>query len=247
MRVANDIRRPQSRRCSNRHYPANLQAVLIPNTMKTSLLAVTLIVSISFQAIAGAAEAGGKKSSAAAKAKAEPALKVGDAAPDFKITDSNGQQIDLAELAKDGPVLVRLTCGCLGCDLELPYFQALHEAYKDQGLTSLAVFAEPDDKFAEYAKTNKLDMRYALDPKRDSWKVFGTTTMPSNFLIEKGGKVVAISKGCNPEGMKALALGNEAAKLVSAEEVDLTKTATPRPKAAAKAKKTVQAKEAASE
>lgn len=205
--------------------------------MKHFLIALTLITSLSFQAIAGPKEEGSKKSKAAPKAKAEPSLKVGDAAPDFKITDSNGKEVNLAELTKDGPVLVRLTCGCLGCDMELPYFQALHEAYKDQGLTSLAVFAEKDDKFAEYAETNKLDMRYALDPKRESWKVFGTKTMPSNFLIEKGGKVVAVSKGCNPAGMKALALGSEAAKLVSTEEIDLTKTATPRPKAAAKAKK----------
>ena len=96
------------------------------------------------------------------------------------------------------------------------------EAYKEQGLTSLAVFAEPDKKFAAYAKTKKLNMLYALDPKKESWKVFGTKTMPSNFLIDKGGKVVAISKGCNPDGLKAMSLSGETAKLVNAEEVDVT-------------------------
>jgi peroxiredoxin len=202
--------------------------------MKTLLLTASLITGLSFSAIAGPKQEDGKKSKATAKV--EPTLKVGDAAPDFKITDSTGKEIDLAELSKDGPVLVRLTCGCLGCDMELPYFQALHEAYKDQGLTSLAVFAEKDEKFAEYAKTNKLDMRYALDPKKDSWKVFGTKTMPSNFLIEKGGKVAAISKGCNPEGLKVLAMAGEAAKVVGTEEVDLTKNVTPRPKKAKKEK-----------
>ena len=48
------------------------------------------------------------------------ALKVGDAAPAFKIKDTNGKEIDLAKLTLKGPVLVRLTCGCLGCDRELP-------------------------------------------------------------------------------------------------------------------------------
>ena len=165
-------------------------------------------------------------------------LKVGNDAPEFKIADPSGKEIDLTELTKEGPVLVRLTCGCLGCDLELPYFQALHEAYKEKGLTSLAIFAEPDKKFAEYAKNKNLKMLYALDPKKKSWKVFKTKTMPSNFLIDKGGKVVAISKGCNPEGLKALGLGTEAAKLVSASEVDLTKNVTPRllPKKAQKNK-----------
>ncbi len=172
----------------------------------------------------------------AADPEAEPALKVGEPAPAFKIMDHAGEEIDLAELSKEGPVLVRLTCGCLGCDLELPYFQALQDAYKDKGLVSVAVFAEQDEKFAEYAKTRKIDLRYALDPKKESWKVFGTKTMPSNFLIEKGGKIAAITKGCNPEGLKAMALGTEAAQLVKAEEVDLTRNVEPRPKAGKAAK-----------
>jgi peroxiredoxin len=161
-------------------------------------------------------------------AEPKPVLKAGSMAPEFKIKDASGKEIDLAKLTAKGPVLVRLTCGCLGCDMELPYFQALHEAYKKQGLTSLAVFAEPDEKFADYAKTKKLNMRYALDPKRKSWKVFGTKTMPSNILIDKGGRIVAVSKGCNPAGLKALALGDQTAQLVSAPKVDITEGIEPR-------------------
>ena len=85
----------------------------------------------------------------------------------------------------------------------------------------VAVFAEPDEKFAKYVKTKKLNMRYALDPKKNSWQVFGTKTMPTNFLIEKGGKVAAISKGCDPSGLIARNLGDKAAKLVKAEKIDI--------------------------
>ena len=47
--------------------------------------------------------------SVAFTATAEPnkALKVGDDAPEFKIKDTNGKEINLAKLAKKGPVLVR--------------------------------------------------------------------------------------------------------------------------------------------
>src|SRR6188474_3407191 len=69
---------------------------------------------------------------------------VGTQAPPFKIKDANGKEIDLAALTAKGPVLVRLTCGCTGCDKELAYFQELHSAYKDKGLVSLAIFREPD-------------------------------------------------------------------------------------------------------
>src|SRR6266404_1801740 len=99
---------------------------------------------------------------------------VGEKAPAFKIKDAAGKEIDLAELTAKGPVLVRLTCGCSGCDKELAYFQALHEGYKDAGLTSLAIFKEPDTKVAAYVKEKKLNMLYAVDTKGESWKVFDT-------------------------------------------------------------------------
>src|SRR6266508_6307211 len=86
----------------------------------------------------------------------EAPFAVGQLAPDFKIKDATGKQISLAELTAKGPVLVRLTCGCLGCDKELPYFQEIDAAYKKAGLTSIAIFKEPDAKVAEYAKEKKI-------------------------------------------------------------------------------------------
>src|SRR5205085_8556881 len=83
---------------------------------------------------------------------------VGEQAPAFKIKDASGKLVDLAELTAKGPVLVRLTCGCAGCDKELAYFQEIHDAYKSQGLTSLLVFKEPDAMVAQYAKDKKLNM-----------------------------------------------------------------------------------------
>ena len=128
---------------------------------------------------------------------------VGTAAPAFKIKDPAGKEIDLSELTRKGPVLVRLTCGCSGCDKELAYFQSLSVAYKGQGLTSLYVFKEPDAKMAKYAAEKKIDVLYAVDPKGTSWGVFQTKSMPTNFLIEKGGKIVAIAAGCDPSGLLA--------------------------------------------
>jgi len=158
------------------------------------------------------------------KKNAEPAasqLSVGDKAPAFKIKDSAGKTIDLAELAQKGPVLVRLTCGCTGCDKELAYFQELHEAYKGKGLTSLAIFKEPDTKVEEYVKSKKLDMLYAVDSKGDSWTVFQAKTMPTNFLIDKGGKIVAIAAGCDTTGLLAKKLAEKVADVTQARVVDV--------------------------
>lgn len=157
---------------------------------------------------------------------AKPAPKkvdVGTQAPDFKIKDSSGKEVNLADLTAKGPVLVRLTCGCSGCDKELAYFQAIHESYKDLGLTSVAVFREPDAKVAAYVKEKKLNMLYAVDTKGDAWNVFETKTMPTNFLIEKGGKIVSVAAGCDPSGLLANKVSEKVAKTVQAEAVDVQK------------------------
>ena len=171
-----------------------------------------------------AADAGEKKGEK--KGNAKPAAKtvdIGKQAPEFTIKALGGRKIDLAQLTKKGPVLVRLTCGCSGCDKELAYFQALHTAYKGKGLTSLAIFREPDDKVEKYVKSKKLKMLYAVDPKGTSWKIFQTKTMPTNFLIEKGGRIKAIAAGCDPSGLVAEALSKKVAELLKTETADVRK------------------------
>ena len=146
---------------------------------------------------------------------------VGAKAPAFTIKDSTGKTVDLARLTEKGPVLVRLTCGCSGCDKELAYFQQIHNAYKDQGLQSLFIFKEPDAKVAKYADEKKLNMLYAVDTQGASWGVFQTKTMPTNFLIAKGGKIVSIAAGCDPSGLLANTVSEKTGKLLGTAPVDV--------------------------
>ena len=157
----------------------------------------------------------------ATTAPAGPKVEIGQPAPAFKIKDATGKMIDLSELTAKGPVLVRLTCGCSGCDTELAYFQKLDEAYKGQGLVSLYVFKEPDAKMEKYATEKKLGMMYAVDPKGDSWNVFQTKAMPTNFLIAKGGKIVSIASGCETNGLIANFVSKKAGTLLGTDVVDV--------------------------
>ncbi len=160
---------------------------------------------------------------AAKPAAAPKKVDVGTQAPDFKFKDATGKEVSLSELTAKGPVLVRLTCGCSGCDKELAYFQAMHEGYKDLGLTSIAVFREPDTKVAAYVKEKKLNMLYTVDTKGDAWTTFETKTMPTNFLIDKGGKIVSVASGCDPSGLLAKKLSEKVAQVVNTTAIDVQK------------------------
>lgn len=152
---------------------------------------------------------------------AKPKVAVGTKAPAFTFKDQSGKVIDLAELTKKGPVLVRLTCGCSGCDKELAYFQEIDAAYKKFGLTSVAIFKEGDAKVSKYAQEKKINMLYGVDTKGGAWDIFQTKTMPTNFLIGKGGEIIAIAPGCDTSGLLAKKLSERIAKTVDAPAVDV--------------------------
>jgi hypothetical protein len=64
-------------------------------------------------------------------------------------------------------------------------------------------------------------MLYAVDTKGASWEVFDTKTMPTNFLIDKGGKIVAIAAGCDPSGLVAKKLSEKVANTVKTDAIDV--------------------------
>lgn len=143
-------------------------------------------------------------------------------APQIVLKSPDGKQnVDLARLVNDGPVLVRLTCACTGCDQELPFFKKLQEAYQAQGLQTVAVFREAPEKASDYAVKKGVKFTWLSDPKGELWKTFDSTAMPTNVLIGKGGQVVAVVPGCKVDGKNAQAISAALAKLLNVAEVQV--------------------------
>ncbi len=139
-------------------------------------------------------------------------------APAVTLKSADGKtEVDLKKLFDNGPVLIRLTCACTGCDAELPYFQKLQAAYNGKGLQTVAVFREKPEAASSYAVKKDLKFTFLSDPKGELWKTFDTKAMPTNILIDKGGKVIKVVTGCNKEGKNAQALATEISKLLKTD------------------------------
>jgi len=94
-------------------------------------------------------------------------------APKVVLQSPDGKtSYDLTKLVANGPVLVRLTCACSGCDLELPYFKKLQAAYNGKGLQTIAVFREKAEALEQYAVKKGINFMWLSDPKGDLWKTF---------------------------------------------------------------------------
>jgi peroxiredoxin len=140
-------------------------------------------------------------------------------APKVVLQSPDGKKsYDLEKLTAEGPVLVRLTCACTGCDAELPYFQKLQAAYNAKGLQTIAVFREKPEATESYAVKKDLKFMWLSDPDGQLWKTFDSKAMPTNILIDKGGKVVKIVPGCTKDGKNAQLLSAEIAKLLKTDE-----------------------------
>jgi peroxiredoxin len=147
-------------------------------------------------------------------------------APKVVLQSPDGKQsYDLQKLVEEGPVLVRLTCACSGCDKELPQFQKLQAGYDAKGLKTLAVFREKPDAASDYATKKDVKFFWVADPKGELWKTFDAQAMPTNILIDKGGRVVKVLPGCTTDGKNAQALSAEIAKLLKTEEVKVVEGA----------------------
>jgi len=156
----------------------------------------------------------------------EPAKEAPKEAPKVVLQSPDGKKsYDLSKLVAEGPVLVRLTCACSGCDQELAYFQKLQTAYDSKGLKTLAVFREKPEDLGSYVVKKDIKFLWLSDPKGELWKTFDATAMPTNILIDKGGKVVKIVPGCTKDGKNAQVLSAEIAKLLKTDEAKIVEPA----------------------
>jgi cytochrome c biogenesis protein CcmG/thiol:disulfide interchange protein DsbE len=121
--------------------------------------------------------------------------KPGQIAPDFTLKKLTGGKTSLAELRKNGHVmLIFWEPNCVYCYSHIQDFNALHEKYLNKGLTVAAInfLGEYDEEIAEYVKDN--NVKYLMLSDRlnnidvaEAYRVVGSPTI---VVIAPDGKVV---------------------------------------------------------
>ena len=82
---------------------------------------------------------------------------------------------------------------CVNCIRTLPYVQAWHERYRDNGLTVIGVHT-PEFTFAQYESNVERGIRefgltypIVIDSNREIWKAFANRYWPTKYLLDKDG------------------------------------------------------------
>lgn len=114
-------------------------------------------------------------------------VQVGDEAPDFTLTDINGNTVSLSDF-EGQPVIVNFwTSWCGPCLEEMPHFQEFHENYPD--VVILTINCNPEDEIEEFVTNNGYTFPVLLD-YGEVQQAYGITGYPETFIINEDGIVV---------------------------------------------------------
>ncbi|MGL5938060.1 MAG: TlpA family protein disulfide reductase [Phocaeicola sp.] len=136
-------------------------------------------------------------------------VKVGDLAPDFEMSLTDGTSIKLSDL-RGKVVMLQFTASWCGvCRKEMPYIeQFIWQKNKDRG--DFALFGidreEPLDKVISFAEQTKITYPLGLDPKADIFALFADRRagITRNVLIDREGKIVMLTRLFNDEEFASL-------------------------------------------
>jgi thiol-disulfide isomerase/thioredoxin len=89
---------------------------------------------------------------------------------------------------------------CVPCRRSFPWMNRMHARYSSQGLTIIGVNVDKTrDEAEEFLAETPADFALRFDPEGELAERFGVTAMPSSFLLDAEGNVIATHYGFRME------------------------------------------------
>jgi cytochrome c biogenesis protein CcmG/thiol:disulfide interchange protein DsbE len=115
---------------------------------------------------------------------------IGQVAPDFALSDLDGNPIRLADL-RGRPVIVNFWASWCGpCVEEFPLLQAAHADHASEGLAVVGiVFRDNSEAARDFMRRMGAGWPAAMDPGEQIARSFGIHGPPETFFIDRAGVV----------------------------------------------------------
>ena len=118
-----------------------------------------------------------------------PALTVGTAAPEIKLTTTKGANFSLQQALKRGPVVAAFfKISCPVCQFTLPYLERIYKAYAGSKVAIVGISQDERNYTEDFAHEYGLTFPLLLDPmdRYPASNAYEITNVPSIFLITDG-------------------------------------------------------------
>jgi peroxiredoxin len=115
-------------------------------------------------------------------------------APDFTLTDVNGDQVTLSDLLQNGPVYMESwDLPCVNCIAELDALVPIYDSLESLGLQVIALSVDkPADeaRVKSFAASKKWPYIVLLDQQEAVMKQYGIIIKPTAYLINQQSEIV---------------------------------------------------------
>lgn len=102
-------------------------------------------------------------------------LKIGDRAPDFSLADQDGRQVTLAQLLRDGPLVLYFYPADFtpGCTKEACTIRDMHDEIGAAGMRVVGISPQDADSHARFRTRYGLQFTLLADPSKAAVKAYG--------------------------------------------------------------------------
>ncbi len=133
-------------------------------------------------------------------------MHVGDPAPDFSLTTTEGENFSLAETKGDVVVINFFSTWCGPCHLELPHIEKIWAERKQHQNFHLLVIGREESAgtTTEYCEKHGYTFPTAADPDREVYSLFAKEGIPRTIVIAPDGSIVVSHFGFHEEDIAKL-------------------------------------------
>jgi len=127
-----------------------------------------------------------------AQAKAQEATKEGNVAPEFSLNTKDGEAVALSSFRGKYVLVDFWASWCQPCRKENPNVVKAYKAYKSKGFEVFSVSVDQDAaKWENAVKEDGLVWAQVRDAAGDVAKMYAIQSIPTTFLLDKEGKIIA--------------------------------------------------------
>ncbi len=111
-------------------------------------------------------------------------------APDFTLTDLNGNNVSLSDYRGHWLLVNNWATWCPPCRAEMPELNAYYLAHKDDGFVLIGISAgDAKGDVQSFVQAYEIEFPIWLDPQQKAMRAFQRNSLPNSFIIDPDGYV----------------------------------------------------------